>query len=79
MSRESKDATGKPAPGQPASIILLLLLAAAMYTCTTRERPDGQNQGSPDHPAGAQNMGRRDPRGFFSFSFEILAPPLATF
>jgi hypothetical protein len=57
MKHESEKATGVSAPeegsrgeGRPVSIILLLLFAAAMYTCTTAARPETRNPLAPDQP-----------------------------
>jgi hypothetical protein len=56
MKREDEKATGVSASeegsrgeGQPVSIILLLLFAAAMYTCTTAARPETRNPPAPEH------------------------------
>jgi hypothetical protein len=56
MNRERTMATGESRPeegsrgeGRPVSIILLMLFAAAMYTCTTAARPETRNPMAPEH------------------------------
>ena len=66
MNRESTAATGESGPedgsrgeGRPVSIILLLLFAAAMYTCTTAARPETRNPLAPEDPV--ERVARQTP------------------